>query len=78
MSIITQGAQGREVEIHAAGVLDVGASILNCNMENLMETVEMEVRRMNPAKDWYGKFAGEIIIAIKLLGEQEGENGEEV
>lgn len=75
MSIITKERGGSEVEIYASGVGDLSLGTLNCNQEDLIGTMNQMANEMNPARDWYGKFAANITITIGLTGELEGNDG---
>lgn len=75
MSIITKERGERKVEIYASGVVDLSSGTMNCNQEDLIGTMNQMVNEMNPARDWYGKFAANITITIELTGELEENDG---
>lgn len=75
MSEIISDVNGRVAEIRAKGVVDIGQGILNCNQEDLLMTMNRVVNGMNPARDYYGKFAANITITIELTGELEENDG---
>lgn len=75
MRQIISDVNGRVTEIRAQGVVEISPSVLNCNQENLLETANKLVNEINPERDWYGKFAANIIITIELTGELEEKDG---
>lgn len=61
----------REIEVEAAGVVNVGYDNITINSEDALAALRHAIEKANPAMNYNGDFAGRVTVSIELLGDIE-------
>lgn len=63
----------RVASVQRAGVAEVGGynGTILVNQDNLVELIELEVKKLKPVTDYNGKFAARVFVQVELLGDQD-------
>lgn len=59
----------REIDVTAAGVVNIGYDNVSVNSEDMLSAVRTAIEQTHAATNYNGDFAARVTISVELLGD---------